>query len=82
MPLECDDFASRKVNWPLPLRSGWVGFRFTAKLPLIVTKPNCSRSLKFNYMPYVKSRFKKDSLLILPYFELLWLNREPGWVKH
>ena len=26
MPLECDDFIFRKVNWPLLLRSsGWVG---------------------------------------------------------
>ena len=46
MPLECDDFVFRKVNWPLPLRRGrWVGFRLTAKLPLSVTKPNCRRSL-------------------------------------
>ena len=46
MLLECDDFAFRKVNWPLPLRTGgWVGFRLTVKLPLSVTKPNCRRSL-------------------------------------
>ena len=30
--------------------------------------------VKFNYMPYVKWRFKKDSLLILPYSELLSLR--------
>ena len=29
MPLECDNFVLRKVNWPLPLRTrGWVdGFQ-------------------------------------------------------
>ena len=25
MPLECDDFVFRKVNWPLPFKEGWVG---------------------------------------------------------
>ena len=46
MPIGCDDFVFRKVNWPLPLsRGGWVGFRLTAKLPLSMTKPNCRCSL-------------------------------------
>ena len=46
MPLECDDFVFRKVNWPLPLRRGrWVGFRLMAKLPLSMTKPNWRCSL-------------------------------------
>ena len=31
-----------------------------------------------NFMPYVKSKFKKDNLLILAYSELLWYNWEPG----
>ena len=31
-------------------------------------------------MPYVKSTIKKDSLLTLPYSELLGCNWEPGWV--
>ena len=40
MSLECDDFVFRKVNRPLPLRTGgWLGFRLTAKLPLSVTNP-------------------------------------------
>ena len=48
MPLECEDFVFRKINWPLPLRRGrWVGYRLTAKLPLSVTKPICRRSLTF-----------------------------------
>ena len=29
-------------------------------------------------MPYIKSRVKKDSLLILPYSELLWFKRQVG----
>ena len=37
--------------------------------------------VKFNYTPYIKSRLRKDSLLILPCSELLWFNWEPGWVK-
>ena len=46
MPLECDNFVFRKVNWPLLLRRGGsVGFRLTAKWPLSVTKPNCQHSL-------------------------------------
>ena len=46
MPLECDNFVFRKVNWPLPLRrNGWLGFRLTAKLPLSVAKPIFQRSL-------------------------------------
>ena len=50
MPLECDDFAFRKVNWLLPLRRGrWLGFRLTAKLPLSKTKPNCWRSLRSTF---------------------------------
>ena len=41
----------------------------------------CAFDISFSYMPYVKSRFKKDSLLILIYSELLWYNSEPEWVK-
>ena len=37
--------------------------------------------VNLNHLPYVKSRFKKDSLLILPYSDLLWYNWEEGWVK-
>ena len=59
MPLECDDFVFRKVNWPLPLRrGGWVGFRLTAKLSLSVTKPNCRRSLRLClFMSYICDLF-------------------------
>ena len=48
MPLECDDFVFKKVNWPLPLRRG--GFRLTAKSLLSVTKPNCPRSLSWVFL--------------------------------
>ena len=33
-------------------------------------------------MAYLKSKFKKDILLILPYSEVFWYNLEQGWVKH
>ena len=63
MPLGCDDFVFRKVNWPLPLRKrGWVGFRLTAKLPLYVTKPNCRRSLTRKYF-FIQQFYQKYQAL-------------------
>ena len=51
IPLECDNFVFRKVNWPLPLRSsGWVGFSLMSKLLLSVMKTNCWCSLSSNYI--------------------------------
>ena len=49
MPLDCDDFVFRKVNWLLLLRRGdWVGFRLVAKFALSMMKPNCQSSLSVN----------------------------------
>ena len=63
MPLECDNFVFRKVNWPLSLRrGGWVGFRLTAKLPLSETKSNCQRSLNICII------FVKIEILLLKIF--------------
>ena len=88
MPLECDDFVFRKVNWPLPLnRGGSVGFRLTAKLPLSVTKSNCRRpliqTLFFRYIQNAISFNKYNhyiislmlfSLTIYEYLKIISIN--------